>query len=143
MCLHVLCRGKEQTLPDGSTVTALYYTVRYNAYPDTTDVLNGSSLRIPPMRADDDAQSADELAEEMRQLFESVRAEYHHCPCAVCSCASECCMRVLCRWMQAMTVRFHLMKSQPCSKKSKQLLTFDAVLCYKRPRTIFYCSASR
>ena len=75
LCLRVLCRGKEQTLPDGSTVTTLYYTVRYNAYPDTTDVLNDSSLRIPPMRADDDAQSADELAEEMQQLFESVRAQ--------------------------------------------------------------------
>ena len=75
VCLRGLCSGKEQTLPDGSSVTTLYYTVRYNAYPDTTDVLNGSSLRTPPMRADDDAQSADELAEEMRQLFDSVRTQ--------------------------------------------------------------------
>jgi hypothetical protein len=75
VCLRVLCRGKEQMLPDGSRVTTLYYSVRYNAYPDTTDVLNGSSLRIPPMRADDDAQSAAELAEEMRQLFDSVRTQ--------------------------------------------------------------------
>ena len=68
--------GKEQTLPDGSTVTVLYYTVRYNAYPDTTEVLNDSSLRVPPMRADDDIQSAEELAEEMRQLFDSVDATH-------------------------------------------------------------------
>ena len=83
------CSGKEQTLPDGSVVTPMYYTVRYNAYPETTEVLNDSSLRVPAAKSDDDVQSAQELAEEMQQLFESVRAQdsrvlfqicyLHHC----------------------------------------------------------------
>ena len=53
----------------------MYYTVRYNAYPETTEVLNDSSLRVPAAKSDDDVQSAQELAEEMQQLFESVRAQ--------------------------------------------------------------------
>jgi len=64
--------GKELQLPDGSIATTLYYTVRYNAYPETTEVLNDSSLRLPPPKADDDTQSAEELEEEMRKLFETV-----------------------------------------------------------------------
>ena len=48
--------GKEQLLPDGSLVTTLYYTVRYNAYGNT-EALNGTSIRLPPPKADDDSQS--------------------------------------------------------------------------------------
>lgn len=64
--------GKEQQLPDGSTVNLLYYTVRYNAYPETVEVLNDSSIRLPPRKADDDSESRFEMDEAIRMLFESV-----------------------------------------------------------------------
>lgn len=64
--------GKEQHLPDGSTVNLLYYTVRYNAYPETMEVLNDSSIRLPPRKADDDSESRFEMEEAIRMLFESV-----------------------------------------------------------------------
>ena len=64
--------GKEQQLPDGSAVSVLYYTVRYNAYPETVEVLNDSSVRLPPRKADDDSESKFEMDEAIQKLFDSV-----------------------------------------------------------------------
>ena len=64
--------GKDQLLPDGSTVTVLYYTVRYNAYPETVEVLNATSLRLPPRQADYDSESTFQMEEAIRKLFDTV-----------------------------------------------------------------------
>lgn len=64
--------GKTQQLPDGSTVNLLYYTVRYNAYPETVEVLNDSSVRLPPRKADDDSESRYEMEQAIRMLFDSI-----------------------------------------------------------------------
>lgn len=64
--------GKEQMLPDGSTVTTLYYTVRYNPFPEISEVLNDSSIRMPPRKRQDYAESEFEINEEIRTLFDSV-----------------------------------------------------------------------
>jgi Ca2+-binding EF-hand superfamily protein len=43
--------GREDRLPDGSTVSVPYYVVAFNAFPGQSETLYGDHLRIPPTKS--------------------------------------------------------------------------------------------